>query len=171
MLLAILVRNGQRTRERILEALRRQPGMNTSELRAEVGLAWATAAYHLKVLQRQGFVHLEPKRRGHLCFPIDIPAHYRGLVWALRDPDTARVIAALLNGHAMGISQLSNSLGLSEQSVRTRLANLHGNGLVVKRGELRPRFSLHPGIPTEFLGHGEGDPTGSDSERKLPPGR
>ncbi|MHB1260104.1 MAG: winged helix-turn-helix transcriptional regulator [Thermoplasmatota archaeon] len=171
MLLAILVRNGRRTRERILEALRHHPGMNTSELRAEVGLAWATAAYHLKILQRQGFVHLEPKRRGHLCFPIDIPAHHRGLVLALRDPDTARVIAALLDGHAMGISQLSSSLGLSEQSVRTRLANLHGTGLVVKRGELRPRFSLHPGIPTEFLGRHEDARTDPDPERKLPHGR
>ena len=171
MLLAILARNGGRTRERILQALRHSPGMNTSELRAEVGLAWATAAYHLKVLQRQGFVHLEPKRRGHLCFPIDIPAHHRGLVWALRDSDTARVIAALLEGHAMGISQLSSSLGLSEHAVRTRLANLHGNGLVVKRGELRPRFSLHPGIATEFLLRHDDHRTELDAERKLPQGR
>lgn len=164
MWLAVLARNGRRTRERILEALRRSPGMNVSELRAAVGLAWATTAYHLRILQRQGFVHLEPKRRGHLCFPIDIPARHRGLVWALRDPDTARVIAALLEGPGRGISQLSSSLGLSEHSVRARLVALHGNGLVVKRGQLRPRFSLHPGIPAEFLPTGAGRPKPLEGE-------
>jgi DNA-binding transcriptional ArsR family regulator len=150
MLLAILARNGGRTRERILQALRHSPGMNTSELRAAVGLAWATVAYHLRVLQRQGAVHLEPKRRGHRCFPVDIPARHRGLVSALRDPHTARVLGALLRGDAMGISQLSSTLGLPEHSVRRRLVDLQGSGLVVKRGELRPRFSIHPDLPREL---------------------
>ena len=168
MLLAILARNGERTRERILEALRRSPGMNTSELRTSVGLAWATAAYHLRVLQRQGFVHLEPKRRGHLCFPVDIPPRHRGLVSALRDQHTARVLGALLRGDSMGISQLSSVLGLPEHSVRKRLLDLQGSGLVVKRGELRPRFSIHPDLPQELAERGP-EPGGQDD--RLAPKR
>jgi len=162
MLLSIFARNGRRTRERILEALRRSPGMNVTELRMAVGLAWATVAYHLHILERQGFVYLQPKRRGHQCFPVDIPAQHRGVLTALRDPDTARVLGALLAGHAMGITQLSHTLGLPEHSVRSRLTHLQGSGVVVKRGELRPRFSIHPEIASNLLvpraGPPEADP-------------
>lgn len=166
MFLSILSRNGGRTRERILEALRRAPGMNTSELRQAVGLAWATVAYHLRVLERQGFVHLQPKRRGWLCFPIDIPVRQRGVVAALRDPDTARVLAALLEGNAMGITQLSQALGLPEHSVRSRLVHLQGSGLVVKRGELRPRFSIDPTIPSGLLAARAAPPEPDLGERR-----
>ncbi len=150
MFLSILARNGQRTRQRILDALRQHPGMNTSEIRQQTGLSWATVAYHLRILERQGWVSFERKKRGVVCFPAGIPANYRHMLAALRDSDTARILGTLLDEGAKGIAQLSEHLGLSQQSVRHRLIRLHETGLVVKRGELRPRFSVHPDVSPEL---------------------
>jgi DNA-binding transcriptional ArsR family regulator len=149
LLVSFLERNGEQTRERILSALRANPGMNKSELHLTIGLSWTTIAYHLKILERQGAIHLAHEKRDVFCFPVDIPQRYRDMLSTLRDDNATRILGALLEDDAIGITELSASLGMSQKMVRKHLGRLHESGLVVKRGELRPRFTKCPGLPTD----------------------
>jgi DNA-binding transcriptional ArsR family regulator len=135
------------SRERILQVLRQHPGMNLSRLCRAVGLSWATTKYHLKRLEAEGAVALHRRgRRDIACFPVGVPARYRPWLAALFDPEAAAVLAALGKGEA-GVADLSQRTGLSESATRRRLDRLHQNGLLNKRGMLRPRYSRNPEVP------------------------
>ena len=135
------------SRSRILRVLRDHPGMNLTRLCETVGLSWATTKYHLKLLERQGAVVLQRRgRRDVACFPVGVPDRYRPWLAALFDPESVAVLAALGRGEA-GVADLSQRTGLSESATRRRLDRLHQNGLLNKRGILRPRYSRNPEVP------------------------
>ncbi|MCA1820133.1 MAG: winged helix-turn-helix transcriptional regulator [Thermoplasmatota archaeon] len=130
-----------------METLRTHPGMNKSRLGEAVGLSWATTTYHLKILETQGAVHLERRgRRDVLCFPVGVPVRFRPWLATLLDTSSLRVLDAL--GHdELGVAELSRRRGLSESALRRQLGRLEGAGIVLKRGQLRPRFARNPELP------------------------
>lgn len=143
--LAIRARDGEAARARILAALRGQPGLNKSRLCGEVGLSWATVAYHLRVLERLGAVNLERHgRRDVACFAVGVPSRYRRMFATLLDANAARIMQALGHDRALGVTEISQQVHLSQATVRRQLARMRERGLVVKQGKLRPRFTANP---------------------------
>ncbi|MHB8634614.1 MAG: winged helix-turn-helix transcriptional regulator [Thermoplasmatota archaeon] len=127
-----------------MEALRRNPGMSKRALAAAVGLSWATTTYHLDRLAKAGAVELVRfGRRDIQCFPAGVPHSHRRLLAALREQRAALVLAALTE-RDVGVRELAMRLGLSESATRRRLQSLCKDGIVVRQGVLRPRFSLSP---------------------------
>jgi DNA-binding transcriptional ArsR family regulator len=160
LFLALLEREGEGSRAKIMEILRRHPGMNQTRLCEAVGLAWATTKYHLRRLQAQGAVVLEKRgRRDILCFPVAVPIKYRPWLATLLDKDVMRVLKALGPGDEVGVLELSRRLGLSESATRRRLGRMEAEGIVRKRGKLRPVFARNPNLPDSM----------SQEEGHLPP--
>lgn len=147
LFLALLEKEGQGSRARIMEALRRQPGMNMSQLCKAVDLNWTTTKYHLKRLQSQGVVELQRAgRRDVRCFPVGIPSKYRPWFATLRDPGAVQVLR-FLKGREAGVAAIARELAASEDAARRRLERMLAQGLLTKRGTFRPRYARHPDCP------------------------
>lgn len=144
LFLAVLEREGEGSRARIMDILRRNPGMNKTRLCKAVGLSWATTTYHLKRLKSQGAVDLQRHgRRDVLCFPVSVPAKYRAWLSTMHDEKAIRALGALGDDEA-GVRELARRVGLSESAMRRRLERLHGDGILSKRGKLRPVYARNP---------------------------
>ena len=144
LFLALLERHGEGSRAKIMGVLRKQPGMNKTRLCKAVGLSWATITYHLNRLQVQGAVELQRAgKRDVLCFPVSVPQRYRAWLATLHDEKAVQALDALADDEA-GVRELSKRVGLSESAMRRRLVRLHENGVVRKRGVLRPLYSRNP---------------------------
>jgi len=147
LFLALLEKEGQGSRAKIMEALRRQPGMNLSQLCNAVNLSWTTTKYHLGRLQAQGVVELQKRgRRDIQCFPIGVPAKYRPWLATLLDEEAVRILQALKDREA-GVAELAKRVGLSESATRRRLERMRRDGVLAKRGKLRPRYARNPDSP------------------------
>lgn len=167
LFLALLEKEGEGSRARIMAALRGHPGMNQSQLCKAVGLSWATTKYHLGRLSAQGAVVLERRgRRDIRCFPVDIPERFRPWLATLHDADAVQVLHLLGAGEA-GVAALAKALGWSQSAMRRRLERMAADRLVTKRGVLRPRYARHPDMPPWVV---PGGPDGSDGpDEHAPP--
>lgn len=56
---------GDATRQRILDAIQEQPGLNKLQVQQELGIGWGTTIYNLEVLADQGLVRFV-QDRGHV---------------------------------------------------------------------------------------------------------
>ena len=135
-----MIRNGEATRARILDAMRQRPGMNKEQLRVATGLAWGTVTYHLLRLHRQGAVNLERRRHEVLCWPVGIPARFKPMLAILQDPDACLILDALAGGRR-SVPQIAAKTGLSEPAVRRHLKRMVAANVVRQHGTFRPRFS------------------------------
>jgi DNA-binding transcriptional ArsR family regulator len=162
LFVALLERQGEGSRARILATLRRNPGLNATRLARAVGLSWTTTMYHLKRLRAQGAIELQRHgRRDIRCFPVGVPAKYRSWLAALHNEKDAEVLDALGPGEA-GVRELSQRMGLSESAMRRRLERLREDGVLEKRGKLRPVYLRNP-APAHSDDGGERQETPPDS--------
>ena len=141
-------RDGEKTRARIIEALRRQPGMDISQLTRAVGLSWSTTAYHLRLLRKKGIIQIESRsRRGLQCYLAGTPTAYRPWMATLRDESSVRVLRALERNRWLRMFEIRARVHLSERALRRKLRQLQEDHLVIKRGHFQPRFALSPELP------------------------
>ena len=137
---------GARTRERLLAAIQGRPGLHKSALCAELGLAWGTVDYHLRVLARQGLVSIWPAGRETRCFPGGLHPRQKALLSALADGCGSRIALLLRHFPGRGIGEMSEQLGLSSKVVRRRLLRMVEDGMVQRTGTHRPRYSFGSGV-------------------------
>ncbi|MCA1818765.1 MAG: winged helix-turn-helix transcriptional regulator, partial [Halobacteriales archaeon] len=141
--LAILRPRGDATRARILDAIRKRPGLNKNQLRRAVGLAWTTTEYHLRILARQGFLLLDPQARDVRLFAVGIPARFRPWFAALLNDNRLRILRELESGE-LPFKTLRDRLAFDEDNLRRILGQMITEGVLVKRGRFRPRYAIHP---------------------------
>lgn len=134
-------RDGEKTRERMLEAILQDPGIHLAELGKRLGLSWSTVSYHARQLAKQGRIQVEKGFRERRLYGPQVPALHKPWLAALRDEDTTRVLHALLEAPA-SVRQLGASLGLSHKVIRRHLATLEQSGLVHRRGDTRTLFEV-----------------------------
>jgi predicted transcriptional regulator len=135
-------RDGNDSRQKILAAVREDPGLNTSLLAQRVGLSWHTTIYHVLVLQRRHQVETELAGRERRVFPAGIPDLHRGWLAVLRNPNAADVLRLMLHGERHSIPELSLRSGRSHKVIRRQIANLVSAGLVQRHGKMRPEYAL-----------------------------
>jgi len=110
----------------LYETIQGEPGSSFTEVRNAVGLRNGVAAYHLKVLERQGFVHTEKGRHHRWYYPNGdvslwrdqpLSALQKSLVEQVRqDPGIGiREIARSLNRHHASVAY--NVRGLAREGV------------------------------------------------------
>ncbi len=136
---------GASTRDRILEAIRAQPGLHKSALCSLLGLAWGTVDYHLRVLVREGRIALWPAGRETRCFPGGLHARHRALLAALADARGSRIALLLRHVPGQGVGEIGERLGLSAKVVRRRLLRMVEDGMLEREGTHRPRYSFGSG--------------------------
>jgi len=136
------IRDGPRTRERILGAIKARPGQNKSQLCGELGLGWGTVSHHLKILCKSHLVNTHRQGRTVRLFPTGLsPKH---VLWlsALEDHRAVAIMMSLRQDPSLRIDDLADRLGFSRKTVRKYMALLHQDDLVTPQRDWPHNYSL-----------------------------
>ncbi len=124
-------------RELIVNYVVSNPGVSFSAIRDTLGLQNGRAAYHLRVLEKQGFLHSETKRRRHLYFPNGNAALWQDLPVS---PLQGSILKAIRDSPGVGVRDLGRRLGRNHTSVGYNVRTLSRDGLLrTEREGLRVR--------------------------------
>lgn len=141
ILLLADTRNGRETRARIMEAVRRDPGVNKSDLARRLGHSWGTMSHHVQRLTRQGQVRAFRDGRSLLLYPADIPGSHLRQLAALQGEVPVKIMG-LLSECERGIQELVGLVGSSRKVVRRTLQHMDEAGLVGRGPGLHGKFYL-----------------------------
>lgn len=150
LFLAGMTKDGGKTRQLILDTIRANPGIHPAELGKRLGFAWSTVRYHVRVLEKQNYLHFEKTEREVCIFPDDVNAHHKAMFAALREDDTQLVLNRLIVNPDLGVPELSTDLGLSQKTIRRHLSKLTGTGLATRGEQPKPLYYSH-GDAESFL--------------------
>lgn len=127
----------QPVRRRILDLIKRRPGIHASALCREAGEAWGTVQYHLALLGQGDLVTTVASGRERRYFAEGI------------DPDKARIMGVLSQGRRPEIARfirdnpgsrqvdVCNGVSVSRKTFRASIAPLVDAGLVSERKGLQ----------------------------------
>lgn len=130
-------RDGARTRKRICDAVRRQPGIHKSALTEELGLGWGTISYQLRLLCQQGTLRSWSRGREVRVFPANFPPDRLRWLSALHNAPAAAIITRLADRPGQGVQGLARAMDVSARVLRRHLSMLRDEG-IVRRGEGLP---------------------------------
>jgi predicted transcriptional regulator len=144
-------KDGDATRRRILDAVRKNPSINRNELADILGVHWNAIRYQVKQLDDDGHIHLEEVGWEKELFLPSVPLEHRRLISTLRDPDRSLIFDAILNQPGISSTDLQRQLEWGKKRTLTHLTHLQEHGLVAKRGLHRPRYHALP-LPLDLDG-------------------
>jgi predicted transcriptional regulator len=127
-------------RNRILDAIRSDPGVHRSHLAETLGLSWGTVGYHIKRLQSDQLISQLPHRGRTVFFDAGLDIDEALRLSSLKDAASITVARSLQTHHAAQIHALVAELGLSRKVVRRVLEDLQGRGMVGREDGLRGKF-------------------------------
>jgi len=131
----------QKLRSLIFEYVQSEPGASFTAVRDALGLQNGTTAYHLAVLEREGFVQSTVRGRRRYFFPVG------GAVTSREPPLSGiqlSILKAVETAPGIGLRELSRAIGREPSSVAYSARVLAREGLLrLVRADLRLR--LYPG--------------------------
>lgn len=112
------------------------PGATTTELAAVARASFATAAWHLRVLVRHGFIAALPGTRGARYFENGgrFSPEDRARLALLRKPENAAFVRAVEAHPGLGVTEMARRLGLAKSTVSRRASILLAAGLLRHEG-------------------------------------
>ena len=111
----------------IYEAVREHPGSSFTEIRNAIGLQNGVAAYHLRVLEKQGLVHSEKGRRHRWYYPNGDVSLWRDLPLS---PLQKSVLEKVAQDPGIGIRELARSLDRHHAAVAYNVRGMAREGLL-----------------------------------------
>lgn len=136
------MRNGEASRQRILDVVMRNPGATKSEICRELNLGWGTVSHHLVVLRRQELLTSYAVGKEVRVFAAAIGDRHARYLAVLGDGAAAGIVDELRDNPGSRLVDLSQALGVSRKVIRRHLTILGGEGILVRSGEGRPRYAL-----------------------------
>ncbi len=124
------------TRQRILDAVRRYPGIHLRELARELGMSIALVEYHVPFLQRNDLLITESDgsyTRLYATGENAVPADRRPWLAVLRQEHPLRIVLALLGEDGpVRHGALHTTTGLGKSKLSFHLRKLESAGIVEK---------------------------------------
>ncbi|HVL87344.1 MAG TPA: ArsR family transcriptional regulator [Candidatus Thermoplasmatota archaeon] len=153
-------------REKVLDLIRRYPGLHVREVERQLGVSPALASYHLRRLAEGGLLRAETHGEFLRYYPAAAGAPRAGerrLLAILRRPVAAKIALLLLSEGALANKDIALRLGISRATVSYHLHRLSDAGLLQAADErgyelsdpdrvrrLLASFPPAPGILEEF---------------------
>ena len=137
------MRNGERSRQRILEQVQKDPGVIKSALCRHLGLGWGTVSHHLRILAREGRIVSYGIGKEVRLFAGGLGETQARWLSVLGGGPAASIVDQLKERPGLRLAELSASIGVSRKVIRRHLAVLDEEGLIGHDGEVRPRYHLH----------------------------
>jgi len=111
----------------IYEAVREHPGSSFTEVRNAIGLQNGVAAYHLRVLEKQGLIHSEKGRRHRWYYPNGDVSLWRDMPLS---PLQKSVLEKVAQDPGIGIRELARSLDRHHAAVAYNVKGMAREGLL-----------------------------------------
>lgn len=136
------------TRRRCYRLVVDFPGLHLNEISRELGLTPNLASYHLRALERNGFVSTRresgfvryfPRRDGRFGREEVVDPRKKAQLALLRRPTPLRIAVALLNEQELSVAQLSRQTGLGPPTLAYHLERLEAAELVRSERDGRER--------------------------------
>ncbi len=111
----------------LFEYIRDHPGTRFTEVRDAIGLQNGAAAYHLSVLEKQGFVHSETKRHRRWYYPSGDASLWKDLPVS---PVQDSILRTVRERPGIAVRELSRTLNRGPSSVGYNVRALSREGLL-----------------------------------------
>lgn len=130
------------TRRRIFDQVRNRPGQSIAEIAITVGVSHSTASYHLERLLEFDLLASTPDGNKMRFFVNGglFTEEERRILSALSNPETRKVLAAIVANPGCYRAELTALLRVSSPTVNWHLARLLGAQLVVEEHRGRNRY-------------------------------
>lgn len=125
-------------RDRAFEVVKAKPGASVLEVAEDLDVAWSTAAYHLAVLEREGFIAGERRGRHRRFFAVGSGAS-REEVFATEHPTARRILETVRGAPGVTQKEIAAAAGVSASTASWHLERLAQAGLVVATREWRAK--------------------------------
>jgi predicted transcriptional regulator len=117
--------------QRLLQLVRRIPGIHLREVQRQTGLGLGDTVYQLGKLNSLGLIDSTRHGRYKRYYPVDIGADDRKVFSALLFPTRRRILQLLLANQNPSLSKLASDLKLSKSTVNWHLMILQSDGIVI----------------------------------------
>lgn len=121
-----------KVRRAMLKALKRQPGLSFPDLQDLTGLSSGTVEWHLKKLEKEGFITASRDGRTRRYFPKATPPDLKKAVVLLRDPSRRELAHRVLRNPRMPQKTVARDMGLSHATVHHHAKRLQRENLLAK---------------------------------------
>jgi|GEM_PF-2513304 len=120
------------TRQRIHDAVEREPGLTVTQIVDVCGVGWGTAVFHLRRLESHGLLSSEAHRRRRRYFPAGrgIANATKSAYCELLDPTSQRIAAQVLERPGSAQKDVCAALGLKASHACKHLSALARASLV-----------------------------------------
>lgn len=133
-------RNGPRTRDEVVNALRREPGLTKTQLCRLLDLSWGTISHHVRLLEAGGIIERRTLRRRARFFLRGTPAETIATSPIAHDALAAPILQAVVENPGIGIRHLAATMSVDRRAIRRHLDLLIDSGLVAQTRTYRPQF-------------------------------
>ncbi len=142
------------TRQRIFDAVSRNPGISARDVQRQVGLGWGETAYHLERMANAGVLRRERAPNRDFYFASEITWDDRKCLVFLRGKSSRRVLLALLEDPGRSPLELAERLNISKSTIYFHLTRLVQGGLVLSEiDNVTRRYRVaHPEQARRLLG-------------------
>jgi predicted transcriptional regulator len=123
----------QAMRRRMMEVIRRAPGIKISQLCRETSAGWGTVKYHLHLLRRAGLIVARSTGRDCLLFSADYPLRDLPVAAVLRRGRAEHLAQAIKETPGASQKELCERVHMTRKIIRRYVELLSSAGLVSER--------------------------------------
>ncbi len=128
-----------RTRAMIVREVKRSPGVALPDLAATLGIAVTTVKWHMRTLEREGFVVAGADGRSRRYFPPGTDSITRRQASALKDASRSLIVEIIRNAPGITQERLATEAGLARGTVWHHAKRLEADGVIRSAREGRER--------------------------------
>jgi predicted transcriptional regulator len=125
----------QPMRRKMMDIIRREPGIKISQLCRETTAGWGTIKYHLHLLRRAGLIVARNTGRDCLLFTSDVPEEDLAAKEALRRGRAGHLARAIADTPGASQKELCERIHMTRKIIRRYVELLSQAGLVSEKRE------------------------------------
>ncbi len=127
------------TRATLAEEVRRSPGISLPDLARRVNIATTTATWHVRTLEREGFIVATQDGRVRRFFPPGTSRDTRKKTTALAERSRSRLVEIVRDHPGITQERLADEVGLARATVWHHAKRLERDGLMRSEKDGRER--------------------------------
>lgn len=144
----------QPMRRRMIDVIRKEPGIKISQLCRVTDAGWGTVKYHLHLLKKAGLIVSRSTGRDCLLFSSDYPVEELPVKEALRQGRADQLAQAIADKPGASQKELCAQVHMTRKIIRRYVEVLESAGLVVERRDAQfQRYYPNPKLVEHLKTH------------------
>ena len=119
-----------KTRWQLFEYINKNPGFHFSHLITVVGIGSHAGRWHLKILEKFGYIRTKKITRYSVYFSKDFPESRDEMIFLLRNENAKKIVELIISNPEINASQIDQYVGLKYSTVHYYLSKLVKSNLL-----------------------------------------